>query len=109
MTSSHPNANPKDALEKLKGIASRVQPENHLKKELEKKASEVSSEVIIKGTRIRDSIEEGICEIHFNKIPSEKIRKLLKKYDFQWDGRSWWCKRTSESLELASMVVRIGG
>lgn len=77
-------------------------------KELEKRASEETTEEEINGVRIVDNVEDNRLQIFFEGIPAEEIRNTLKHNGFRWSRYNgcWQSYRSERAKRIARQVAQ---
>ena len=96
----------KEALAKLEKIRERVKPEDEAQEPMEEQTTEEEYE----GVRIVDDVESGTLRLYFRYIPAEKVRRYLKKHDFQWvpGEQCWEGERTDQAKYRARKAIGRG-
>lgn len=77
-------------------------------KELEKRASEETTEEEINGVRIIDNAEDNRLQIYFEGIPAVEIRQKLKSNGFRWSRYNgcWQSYRNERAKRIAREVAQ---
>jgi hypothetical protein len=75
--------------------------------ELEKRAQDVTKEVIINGVRIVDNVEENRLQLFFNGKPAESVRNELKHSGFRWSpyNECWQRMRSNGAIYNAKRII----
>jgi len=76
-------------------------------KEIESKRADETTETIINGVTIKDSVEDNRVQIFFNGKPAEEVRTELKKNGFKWSplNSCWQNYRNRWNIERAKEIV----
>jgi hypothetical protein len=92
-------------LKTLKEIQARVKPEQNKVEPLEE-----TTEEEYQGVRIRDDTERGLVQLFFRHMPTDKVRRYLKKHGFTWEPgeRCWQCERNENTGYHARKAVDRG-
>jgi hypothetical protein len=94
------------ALDALKKIRERVKPVQ------DTPAAPIAemTEEEYQGVKIRDDPERGLVQLFFPDMPSEKVRRYLKKHGFAWEPteRCWQSERKDNSGYHARKAVDRG-
>lgn len=80
-------------------------------KELEKRATEETTEEEINGIKIVDNVEDNRLQIFFQGIPAEEIRSTLKHSGFRWSRYNgcWQSYRNERAKRIARQVAEQAG
>ncbi|MDD5672654.1 MAG: hypothetical protein PHC61_00700 [Chitinivibrionales bacterium] len=74
-------------------------------------ASEEIIEEDYQGVKIRTDVGRGLVQMFFPKVPSDKVRRYLKKHGFVWDvgERCWQSDKVDTAGYHARRAVDGGG
>lgn len=94
------------ALNALREIRERIKPQ----RDSNDVPIEETTEEEYKGIRIRDDVERGMVKMFFPHMPSEKVRRYLKKHGFEWEPleRCWQCERVENAGYHARKAINRG-
>lgn len=76
-------------------------------KELERRATQPSTEKEVNGVKIVDNVEENRVQVIFPGKPAEEIRTFLKRNGFRWapSNNAWQGYRNRRSQEAAKELI----